>query len=700
MTTKYESVSVIEVNKENSDMLGLDPADRVGAGGNFDSLDASVTLQTEASALQSDSLAFEVVQQLGLEKRKEFALDPGWLDNWLDSDRIKAELSLPLEQAPLRRQNIHKVFKKNLKIKPVAGTRLIEVHFLNPDPDGAANVVNTLVSDFLERNFRTRSAATAQVSGWLSKELTDLKSQVENSQEKLNEAKNAAGILGSDETNNIVTAKLEELNRQLTSAQANRIMKQTVFQLASSGDPELISSIAGTSLIGGQGAPVNPNSLALLETLRTQQAQLKVQYAQASTKFGPAYPLVAQIESQLTALDSSIQSEVQRLAARAENDYRAARNSEDMLRALFEEQKAEANRLNDKAIQYTILKREVESGRHLYEDLLTKLKEGGVLAGLRSTNIVVVDPARATPEPARPSYPLNIGLGFALGLLGGIALAFVREGLDNTVRNPEQIESFVSLPCIGIVPDLATCSDLPRIERKGHKPTFSILANGSSQIAEAYRALRTWILTCNVDAPPKVIVVTSGLPQEGKTMTSMNTAMALAQQGAQVLLVEADLRRPSLLGARQTQPSGLREMLSNPNKRNVGFVQHPQIKELLMLPAGAETSSAAELLGSRRMQELVDLWRQEFDFVVIDTPPVLSFTDAVILARSADAVLFVIRPEQTTLKSCLRARDLFERANAPITGVLVNGANVNSPDYQHYGYSRIHSRRSFGRRRG
>src|SRR6185312_13660734 len=399
MTPKYEATAEMEINKENSDMLGLDDMTGMMGGGASDSLDYNVTLQTQAEVLQSDTLAFQVVEQLGLEKRKEFTLKPG-LTN---ADEVNAEMKLPLEQAPLRRQLISKVWEKHLKVKTVPGTRMIEVTFLSPDRQVAANVVNTLVSDYMEQYFRTRYSATAQASDWLQKQLDDLKAQVESSQQKLNEYQKKAGILGTDENHNIVTAKLEELNTEMSAAEANRIMKETVWRLTKTGNAELISGIAGTSLMGTAGAATpTSNSLSLIQNLRAQQAGLKGEYAQAAMKFGPAYPKLVQMRSQLKQLDSDIQTEIGKVASRSENDYLAAKNSEDMLRASFDRQKADAEKLQDSAIQY----------------VLKKLKEAGVLAGLRSTNIVVVDPARTAAKPARPSYPMNLGLGFGLGLLG------------------------------------------------------------------------------------------------------------------------------------------------------------------------------------------------------------------------------------------------------------------------------------------
>jgi len=678
MTPKYESVSIIEVNKENSDILGLDALQT----GVSDSLDYTITLETQANVLRSDSLAFQVAEQLGMEKRME----PSLLSAWFDADRAQAEQSLPLEKAPLRRRLIAKAFQKSLKVKTLPGTRMIEVHFRHRDPQLAADVVNTLVGDYLEQYFRTRYNATAQASEWLSKQLAELKSQVEEAQEKVVQYQKEKGILGTDEAHNIVMAKLEELNRQLTAAEANRMLKQTGYQIAKTGNAELISTVGSSTLLGSL-AGVNSNPLALIQTLRAQQAELKVQYAQAAAKYGPAYPRLIQMRNQSQELESAIQAEIEKVAARAENDFIAARNAEDMLRASFERQKEEANKLNDSAVRYTIMKREAESSRELYDGLLKKLKEAGVLAGLRSTNLVVVDPARSSAKPVRPSYPINLGLGLGVGLLGGIGLAFAREGFDSTLRTPEQVEAVAGLPAVGIIPEL-TAGRARR--RPANFPKFdcNILDSPNSRLAESYRAVRTALLFSNGDIPPKVILVTSALPQEGKTTVSLNSAIALAYQGAKVLLIDADLRRPEVhacLGV-PAEP-GLGELLSGEAELPVQAAACPQVPNLFVLPAGRRRLRPAEVLGSGRMRDLLNNCRKNFDFVVIDTPPVLAVTDAVVLSKSADGVLLVVRSAQTSEQSLLRARDLLLRVNARIAGVLVNRANLHSSDYYDwYGY--------------
>lgn len=694
MTPKYEAVAVIEVNRENSDMLGLDHPEGT-AGGLSDTLDYSITQQTVASELQSDSLTLQISEQLGLEKRAE---SPSWIGaawTWIGTvwDRTFGnptpnEDGLPLERAPQRRRKIHKTFEKNLKVTIIPGTRLIEVHYRSPKPQEAADVVNTLVSNYLEMYFRAHYAATAQASDWLSKQLADMKSQVEESQEKLNALKKEAGIMGADEINNVVTAKLEELNRQLTAAEANRILKETVYHLAQSGNAELISSAAGSNLIGSSSGSANINPLAFLQSLREKEADLKVQYAQAAAKYGPAYPKVVQLDNQVKDLQASIQSEIHKLAARVENDYLAAKDAENLLRASFDRQKAEANNMNDKAIQYTILKREVESERKLYDDLLTRLKEAGVLASLRSSKIIVVDPARTTAKPARPSYPLNLGLGLVVGLLGGVALAFVREGLDDTIHTPKQMETISALPVVGIVPNLA--SGLDNYQRwyfKRQPDDCIMLAHPWSQLAEAFRSLRTSMLFSNVGLPPKVIVITSPLPLEGKTMTSLNLAITLAQQGLEVLLIDADLRRPALHDwLKMDLTPGLTEFLAAENDAKPEFRRYAEVPNLSVLPAGARPDYPAELLGSKRMGEVLESLRGQFDFILIDTPPVLAVTDAALMSSYGDAVLLVVRSNKTTKQALLRATDTLVRVNANIM-VLVNGVDTKSLDYyQYYGH--------------
>jgi len=694
MTPKYESVSTVEVNKESSDMLGLDDMAGMAAGGGADdALDYNVTLQTQANVLQSDTLALDVVRQLDLEKHLE---TPNPLLAWIPNFRknTESEKNLPLDKAPMRRMVVLKAFHKNLDVKTVSGTRMIEVHFMDRDPKIAADVVNTLVNDYLEEYFQIRFSATMQASDWLSKQLSDLKSQVESSQERLVQYQKQAGILGTDEVNNVIMVKLEEINKQLTMAEANRILKEAVWRIAKTGDPELISNMAGSLPVSpeGGGSVAPSNSLGLIENLRAQQADLKAQYAMAEAKYGTAYPKLEQMKRQITDLESSVHAEVEKLRTRTYNDFVSAQEAEAMLRVSFDQQKAEANKLSDAAIQYVIMKQEVDSGRDLYEGLLKKLKEAGILAGLKSTNIVVIDTASPAAEPARPKIPVNLAIGLMGGLLLGLAAAFVVENADQTISTPDQAEQVSLLPSLGLVPTFASLgknrngTDAKLLPDRG--TPIAVFSEPNSQVAEAYRSLRTSILLMNADASTKVILVTSALPAEGKTTTSLNCAAALAQQGAKVLLVEGDMRRPNLNKNLNLKcSSGLSSMVTSPNGHAAPIVECPNAPGLFVLPAGPRPPYPAELLGSNRMVELINKWREEYDFVVIDSPPVLSVTDAVVLSPSCDAIVLVVRSGSTTRQSLVLARKTFARANTRIAGVLINGFNPNSADYyNYYGY--------------
>src|SRR5581483_5572189 len=325
-------------------------------------------------------------------------------------------------------------------------TRIIEIHYRSPDKNLAARVVNTLAATYVEQNFKTRFESTMQASDWLSKQLVDLQLKVETSQEKLVRYQKEHEILGIDEKQNITTAKLDELNKELTQAESDRMGKEALYRLTQTGDPDEIASATNGTSGGGPGAG------GLLDSLRAKHADLKIQVAELSTQFGPAYPKVLQLNNQLKETDVQIQSEIRKIAVKLRSDYMAAQQHEDLLRAAMDKQKQEANKLNESAIEYSLLKRDYETNRQLYEGLLEKLKEAGVTAGLRSNNVKIVDAARVPTYPSEPNIPRNLAFALLLGLTSGVGLAFLLENLDNTVRTPEQAQVIASLPALGMIP--------------------------------------------------------------------------------------------------------------------------------------------------------------------------------------------------------------------------------------------------------
>jgi exopolysaccharide transport family protein len=674
MTPIYEAGGTIAINKPDSSLNFKD-------SGSF-SLDYydPTELETEVKILQSDLLALQVIRELNLDRRAEFgggAPAPSTFDLAPD----------PLQSDPSRASAMVGGFKSNLRVSLSPNTRIIEVHYRSPDSQMAANVVNTLMQTYVENNFKARFESTMQASDWLSKQLVDLQMKVETSQEKLVRYQKQHEILGIDEKQNIITAKLDELNKELTSAETERMAKEAFYRLVESGDPDAIASSAG----GVDSSAGSQSASQLLEVLRSKEADLKIQVADLNTQFGPSYPKLAQLNNQLKEVDSQVQAEMKKIASKVRGEYMTALQRENLLHDALDRQKQEANKLNESAIEFTLLKRDVESNRQLYEGLLEKLKEAGVSAGLKSNNFRIVDSARPPGGPIEPNVPRNLMFSIVLGLASGIGLAFMLEGLDNTVRTTEQAQMISGLPPLGMIPlgskSTREGSNSKRLVIASSKEAVELVTQvrPQSQMAESYRALRTSLLLSNLGAPPKVIMITSALPQEGKSTTSINCAVVLAQKGVRVLLIDADLRRPSIHKTLGMGPrSGLSNVLTGSATLEQTITRTTILPNLFVLPAGTPPPNPAELLASTNMRDVLAQLREQYDHIIVDTPPSLSVTDAVVLSPRADAIVLVIRSGQTTKQALRRARDILAQVNAKVAGVLLNAVDLSSPDYYYY----------------
>lgn len=675
ITPIYDAVGSIAINKPDPILQNL----RDSANSGSDYYDPT-DLDTEVRILRSDLLALQVIKQLNLDQMPEFG------GRGVQSSTSLELTTDALEPDSARANALLGAFKGNLRVVLEPNTRIIDIHYRSPNKELAARVVNTLANTYIEQNFKTRFESTMQASDWLSRQLVDLQMKVETSQEKLVRYQKEHQILGIDDKQNITTAKLDELNKELTMAESERMQKESVFRLAEAGDTESAAAVSDGSAPGKS----SENTSALLEKLQEQKADLKIQIAQFSTQFGPAYPKLAQLNNQVQEIDAQVQNEIRKVAGRLRGDYLAALQRENMLRAALEVQKQQENKLNESAIEYSLLKRDFETNRTLYEGLLQKLKEAGVTAGLRSNNIRPVDIARTPGSPAEPNIPRNLGFALVLGLTSGIGLAFLLEGVDNTVRTPEQAQAISNLPSLGMIP--LGSKTLSEGNARGLSVAASkeaveliTISRPQSQMSESYRALRTSLLLTSVGAPPKIILITSALPQEGKTTTSINTATVLAQKGTRVLLIDADLRRPSIHKTLGMGPrAGLSNVLTGGTTVQQATVRSALLPNLFILPAGTPPPNPAELLASSQMVDLLAELREQYDHIVIDTPPTLSVTDAVVLSTRADAVVLVIRSGQTTKPALRRSRDILAQVNARISGVLLNAVDLNSPDYYYY----------------
>jgi polysaccharide biosynthesis transport protein len=667
----YKAQAQLQVLKQDA-AANLDPSQPEAAAAS-DALDFNLSVQTQVDVLKSRNLALRVIHELKLDQTPDYQLQ-----------HDSAEDGRPLEDAPKRLAYVLKKYDKRLGVDSVSGTRLISVSFLDRDPRRAAQVVNQLVADFIEYNYQVRFAATSQATSFLSNELQSMKQQVQQSQAKVAELQQQSGIYGVDETNNAVNAKLEQLNAQLTTAQANRAVKESIYKLATSRSPELLAG-----LIGQQGTGANTTN-SPLQMLRQEEATAAANYADLNAHYGPQYPKVLQEASRMKSIQASIDAEINRLIGQASAEYKVAEDQENSAASSLNQQKGLAAQMNHNATVYTVAKHEADSNRDLYEQLLRKLKEAGVLAGLRSTNLNILDSAVVPDKPAQPQTLLALAGSLLLGLVFGVIAAFSAEVIDNTVRDPQQIENAIGVPVLALVPPAER--SLPRaavqsLQRSapGSAWQYQTTARAPrSVVAEAFRSLRTAILSAMPGKASKILAITSTSEAEGKSFITFNLASAFAQSGRTVLVIDADLRKRALTQALALEGhEGLDEAVSNPTWES--FVKpYGEVPGLFVLPAGHQEHYPADVLGSVVMSDLLAKMKKSFDIVLIDTPSILPVTDTVSLSGSVDAVILVARSGKTAQHSLVRTQSVLQRAGARVLGVVLNGIDYNSTDFYYY----------------
>ncbi len=664
MTPLYESTARVAIYPENTEYMGFKD---MASTNSTEDWDYTVELDTQIGMIESDSLAAQVIRKLQLDRNPFFAEAPK------PSSRPPAAVPDSAIDPQLMG-----AFHSHLTVNKVAHTRIVEIRYLSPDPKLSAEIVNTLANAYMEYNFKTKYDATLQTSEWLGKQLADLRLKVETSQEALVDYQRKNGILGIDEKQNIVTAKLDELNRDLTQAEADRIQKQARYQQLTQKGQVVASDVRDPVLDG----------------LRQRRSELANRKAELGVEFGPAHPKIRQVDDQLRSIDTAIEAQERNFISAAEMEYKTALNREVMLRGALDQQKKLQNDLNQNAVEYNLLKRDADTSRQLYDGLMQKMKEAGISAGLKSGNIRVIDIGRVARWPSKPNRRLNLVLGLWAGLFGGVVLAFVLERVDNTVRNPDDVQAIIGLPLLGNIPRHLNRTKPPATARpltSGMPEVATVTAlQPQSAFSEAYRALRTSILLSTSGRSPQVILFTSGLPKEGKTTTSVNSAIVLAQRDSRVLLVDADMRRPSIhRKLRVPNTSGLSTALSG-SATAEQCILTSAIPNLFVLPAGPPPPNPAELLSSKLMTEYIAQWRKQYDHIVIDTPPILNVTDAALLSVLVDGVVLVIRSGETTKPSLRHSRELLGHVGARVIGCVVNALDERSHNayYYYYAYGR------------
>jgi succinoglycan biosynthesis transport protein ExoP len=666
MKPVYEAKARIEIDRENTSILpfpGSDPYDLVTDMDNY--------IETQSKILTSETLALQTIRNAGLATHPDFA------KGGIPSEAV-ATGSLANQDRPPELSK----FLGSLTVKRVPNSRLLDVSFEETSPRLAAEILNKHLDNFIEQNYRGRYEAMTQASRWLADQLDELKIKVQHSEDARIAYERKNQIWTVDDKQNVTTQRLADLNKDLSEAQSDRMKKEALVQYAKSGNMDAVPQLQND---------------ANLTDLAKKRTDVSTQYTEALNQYGPNFPKVLRLQEEIKGIDQLIETEKKNVVDRMESDYRAARHLEELRTQAMENQKAEVNAMAEKMVQYNILKREAEANKALYEGLLTKLKEAGISEGLKSSNIRVVDPAMIPSTPVRPAKARNIALALLVGLVGGVGLALMREYLDNTVKTPDDVETLTKLPALAVVPAFSSADNNGR--RMGFLKAGSL--NGAdkrielvaqhlpkSQMSEAFRALRTSLLLSQAGYPPQVILVTSALPREGKTTAAANLAVTLAQLGDSTLLIDADLRKPGigrLLNMAAGKYAGLSSYLAGVSSLDLVVVPHPLIPNLAAIPTGPLPPNPADLLSSHKMADAITELRGKYKFIVIDSPPVMAATDAVILSVQSDGVLLVVRSGETPKVAFTRTRDLLTTVKCHLLGVVLNAVDTSSPDY-YYSY--------------
>jgi capsular exopolysaccharide synthesis family protein len=655
----YEANGTIEIRSGSSNQF------RVNGSSGFGS--ASSSLSTQVAIIKSDTVLLTVARDLDLPNNAAFTGYTG------------PNRHLSLDDLNVRQFTLNGL-DADITVDVIPKTDLVQISCRTLDPKLSADIVNRLIHEFIQRSLQSSYEAETRVAEFLNIQLRGLKQQVETEQEQLIDLQKRIGVLGFDPQHNEIQSTLDDLTRAVSVAQIARIQQQARYKTLTSMNPDALDGTIGAQAAGGLSTS--------LSGLRGQREQLMVQDAELSASLAPNHPRLKALNSQIAEIDKQIGDEQQRLLSQAHEAYVAASDNEQQTRAALEAEKAEAYRLRDDLVEYTLRQRDFESNRTLYEGLSQRLRTAGIEAGLESTEIDIIDNAVPPTSPSlQPRSTMMLVDGIVMLTLG-IIIAFIMESLDTGIRTVAQIEAISGLPSLALIPRIrrsaAEIASQTPVQRN-----LAVLGAPMSQFAEAFRALRTSLLLSVAGREPQVILLTSATPSEGKTTVAMNLACVLAQRDVRVLLIDADLRRPTVHHRFNINGKvGLSSVLTGSVTLDQAVQRVAEISTLDILVSGPVPPFPTEMLASNAMKHLIAECRGIYTHIVLDSPPLLSITDSVVLAHEADAVVLVVRQGKSNKHAVRRARDLLLRAGTRITGTALNAVDLNSPEYYaYYGYS-------------
>ncbi len=684
-TPIYQASAQLIIEKDNPNILSIEEVLSVDSSG-------TDYYQTQYKIIESRSLARKVIEKLNLATSEEFAPAPkddffstfkrslgetlqGWKESVLSLLKTEEGTDAGDVQEEESDQKLVNAFLGRLTVEPVRNSRLVYIRFEAKDPRMAANIVNTLAQAYIDQGMEAKLEASQNAVKWLDDRVQEERTKVEAAELKLQRYKEQNSIITdfSNDSENITAQKLAELNSQVVEAQTRRVEAQTRYEQTRRliSQPSMLDSI-----------PEILNN-SLIQRIKTDEVDLSKRFSELSKKYGPKHPQIVALKAEMNTLDRRRKAEIRKVVNSLKNEYEVSLAREKSVKAALATIKKEALGLNKKAIEYGVLSREAESSRQMYDLLIKRFKETALTEDIKTGNVRIVDRAEVPQDSVKPRKKLNLLLALIVGLTLGVGLAFFLEFMDNTLKTPDDIKRFLKIPYLAPIPSFEPG------EPDGGPYAMELVTHHQpkSTASEAYRGLRTSLLFSSADAPPQVIMLTSAAPGEGKTLTSANLAATMAQSGSKVLLLDCDLRRPrvhTIFGL--NRDTGVSNILAGSMDASE-LVVKTEIENLSVIPSGPVPPNPSELLGSQRMRKLMEVLRQHYDRIIIDSSPITAVTDASVLSDVVDGVVFVVRSGRTVRDVVKNALDSLQIVKAKIFGAVLNGVNVGKEGYYYYQYN-------------
>lgn len=688
-TPIYQATTRLVIEKENPNVVSIEEVMAVDASG-------SDYYQTQYKIIESRTVARQVIKRLHLDKSEEFFPKPkdDLISNLKRSIRETIAVSKEAIASLLRTENeevtaevseeyqpdssLVSAFISRIEVSPIRNSRLVDVNFQAKDPVMATRIVNALTRAYIDQNLETKLAAVQDAVIWLHTRIAEERGKVEKAEQALLRYKEEHSIITdfSSDVETVTAQKLAQLNTQVVEAESQRVEAETRYKQAAAlmGTPDMLGSIP----------EVLKNELIL--QIKSMEVGLYKRMSELSKKYGQKHPRMEAIESELKSLQKRKSQEVNRIINSLGNEYRVALAREKSLKGALARQKKESLDLNKKAVAYSVFNREAESARHMYDLLIKRFKETTLTEDMRTGNIRIIDRAEVPGTPVRPKKKLNLLLAIIVGLVMGVGLAFFFEYLDNTIKIPEDVKQHLKIPYLGPIPLL----QLER-ESKGNPgddryPELITLNSPKSTASESYRGIRTNILLSAAGSAPQVVMISSAVPKEGKTLTTANLAVTMAQAGSKVIVLDCDMRKPKIHKVfGMTRNRGMSNLLVG-NDSAEGIILHTDIPNLDIIPCGPIPPNPSEMLGSDRMAALLGTLRKHYNHILIDSSPSTAVTDAVVLSKSVDGIVLVIRAGDTAREIVKNGVAQFEAVGSRVLGAVLNGVDMGKNSYYYYQY--------------